>query len=73
VLFYDHFNNPANAINPETGVAWAAPEVNANISFTELNTGDQMTQADAEAIVCFLRTLTDARYEHLLPDDGLCD
>lgn len=73
VLFYDHFNNPANSINPETGLAWADPEVDANISFTELEDGDQMTEADAEAIVCFLRTLTDAAYKSLMPDVDYCD
>ena len=73
VLFYDHFNNPANTINPETGLTWADPEVDANISFTELEDGDQMTEADAEAIVCFLRTLTDAAYKSLMPDVDYCD
>ena len=73
IKFYDHFLTDSNyAINPETGVAWADAE--ATISLTELQDGNKMDDADIDAMVCFLRTLTDERYEALIPDDGLiCD
>lgn len=74
IKFYDSkLPNSEFALNPETGVAWAAPEVAANISTADLGQGQTLTQAQVDALVCFLRTLTDKRYEHLLPDDGLCD
>ncbi|MDK2777040.1 MAG: c-type cytochrome [Pseudomonadota bacterium] len=74
IRFYDHYlTGSANTINPETGVAWADPEIADNIAYTELQDGSLLTDDDIDALVCFLRTLTDARYEDLLPDDGLCD
>jgi hypothetical protein len=38
-----------------------------------LKAGRPLTDSELVALECFLRTLTDQRYEHLLPDDGLCD
>ncbi|WP_430460123.1 cytochrome-c peroxidase [Thalassolituus sp. LLYu03] len=74
IRFYDHWlTGSANSLNPETGVAWADPEVSDTISLTELKDGSLLNDDDVDALVCFLRTLTDARYEALLPDDGLCD
>jgi cytochrome c peroxidase len=74
IKFYDHYLTGSEfSINPETGVAWAAPEVSDNISLTELQDGGTLTEDDVVALECFLRTLTDARYEALLPADGLCD
>jgi cytochrome c peroxidase len=75
IKFYDHFLTDSDyMVNPETGVAWADAEVSATISLTELQDGNKMDDADIDAMVCFLRTLTDERYEALIPDDGLiCD
>ena len=75
IKFYDHFLTDSNyTINPETAVAWAGAEVTDTISLTELQDGNKMDDADIDAMVCFLRTLTDERYEALIPDDGLiCD
>lgn len=65
--FYDHQGgNPARANNPETGQAWNAPEINANISNNQLNMPN-LTNNQLDALECFLRTLTDARYETTLP------
>lgn len=65
--FYDHQGgNPARATNPETGQAWNAPEINANISNNQLNMPD-LSDNDLDILECFLRTLTDARYETSLP------
>ncbi len=68
--FYDHFvTGSENAINPETGLAWADPEVADTISLTELSDAQKLDDVDIEALVCFLLTLTDARYEHLISDE----
>jgi cytochrome c peroxidase len=72
IRFYDqHLTDSDNAINPETGVAWAAPEVADNISTAELQDGRKLTDNEVDALVCFLRSLTDEAYEALIPDDGL--
>lgn len=75
IRFYDHFlDGSSNTLNPETGLVWADPEVSENISFTELEDGSLLDEDDVDALVCFLRTLTDAQFEYLIPDDGLdCD
>lgn len=72
IRFYDkHLTDSTNTINPETGVAWADPEVANNISTTELTDGRKLSDNEVDALVCFLRTLTDEAYEALIPDDGL--
>ncbi len=70
VLFYNKYNskNPAREINPETGKPFADPEVPENISFTELEIGPALTEKRVNALVAFLKTLTDKRYEPLLAD-----
>ena len=71
VQFYDQYlTNSEFTVNPETGEAWGEPEVTENISLTELEDGKKLTPEKVEAMVCFLFTLTDARYEHLIPSDG---
>ena len=71
VEFYDQYLTSSEfTVNPETGEAWGAPEVPENISFTELEDGKKLTPEKVEAMVCFLITLTDSRYEHLIPNDG---
>lgn len=75
--FYDQFNNPDNTTNPETGAPWAEPEIGENINFTELEDGDIMTEQDIEGLVCFMVSLTDEVFEHLIEDQlescGLLD
>lgn len=68
VLFYNKYNSiqPERQINPETGAPWAAPEVPGTLSMTELETGPALDDQRIDALVAFLKTLTDARYEHLL-------
>lgn len=68
VLFYDKYNNPSakRQINPETGQPWDKPEVAANLSTKELKTGPGLNDKRINALVAFLKTLTDKRYEHLL-------
>ncbi len=71
VLFYNQFNttNAARKINPETGLAFAAPAYGATLSVEELTHGPALDDQRVDAIVAFLKTLTDARYEHLLADN----
>ncbi|MBT3012293.1 MAG: c-type cytochrome [Candidatus Thiodiazotropha sp. (ex Lucina aurantia)] len=73
ILFYDQFNNPDRSLNPETGAAWADPEVPDTVNHTEL-AAPSLTDDEVEALVCFLRSLTDARYMHLIEEKGIsCD
>lgn len=71
VLFYNQYNTRAEArrINPETGLPFGRPELAANLAVAELTHGPALDDRRIDALVAFLRALTDARYEHLL-DDG---
>jgi len=68
VLFYDKYNSRSKkrTINPETGKTWAEPEVADTISLKELKTGPALKMKRINALVAFMETLTDKRYEHLL-------
>ncbi|WP_043871385.1 cytochrome-c peroxidase [Celeribacter indicus] len=70
VLFYNTYNTKSEArkINPETGEPFLPPEVPENLSLEELETGPAFEDRDIDALVAFMKTLTDARYEHLLED-----
>ncbi len=67
ILFHDRFNGGAQqeARNPETGQPWAGPEVAANVE-TALLTSPPLGEAEIKALIAFLSTLTDQRYEHLV-------
>ena len=68
ILFYDKYNNKSarRQINPETGKPWDPPEVPENISLKELEVGPGLDDRRVDALVAFLKTLTDKRYEPLL-------
>lgn len=68
VAFYNKYNskNPRHKINPETGKPWRDPEVAANISTKELTSGSALNRKRVDALVAFLKTLTDKRYEPLI-------
>lgn len=68
VLFYNKYNSkaPRRQINPETGSAWDAPEVPEHISRDELELGPALKDREVDALVSFLKTLTDQQYEPLL-------
>jgi cytochrome c peroxidase len=70
VLFYNQYNSrsPARQINPETGEKWREPEVAENLSLKELQTGPALDDRRIDALVAFMKTLTDKRYEHLLEE-----
>lgn len=67
--FYDHMgenNHNLHPNNPETGLPWGANDHNATINHTDL-AQKSMNDAKIRNLEAFLRTLTDKRYEHLLP------
>lgn len=68
VRFYNSYNSKSDAakINPETGKPWGAPEVGKTLALKELETGPALDDRRVKALVAFLKTLTDARYEHLV-------
>ncbi len=68
VLFYDKYNSKSKVrqINPETGEKWRAPQVMYSLANEELTHGPALDDERVDALVAFLKTLTDARYEHLL-------
>lgn len=70
VLFYNKYNSKSakRQINPETGAPWGPPEIADTISHEELEFGPALKDREIGALVAFLRTLTDRRYEHLLGD-----
>lgn len=70
VLFYNKYNskNPDRLINPETGAPWVGPEVDRNLSLEDLQHGPALDDRRVDAIVAFLKTLTDARYEDMIPE-----
>lgn len=70
IQFYNHYNSrkPAAMVNPETGQHWGPPEVPGTVALDELEVGPALDDQRIDALVAFLRTLTDARYEPLLAD-----
>jgi cytochrome c peroxidase len=68
MLFYSQYmvTNAENQVNPETGNPWGAPEVDENIEFDLLRQRQPLDSYHITAILAFLNTLTDKRYEHLL-------
>lgn len=64
VEFYNS-RDVAGALNPETKHAWQAAEVDATKNTEEL--GDLgLSDVEVVAIVAFLKTLTDERFEHMI-------
>lgn len=70
LLFYNRYNtkDAARQINPETGKVFGMPEVPHSLAFKELTHGPALEDQRIDALVAFLRTLTDQRYEHLLDE-----
>ncbi|WP_420340101.1 cytochrome-c peroxidase [Roseibium sp.] len=70
VVFYNKYNSKAASAqtNPETGEPWAPPEVDGTLSLKELEHGPALDAQRIDALVAFMKTLTDRRYEHLLKE-----
>jgi cytochrome c peroxidase len=68
ILFYNKYNSKKKSrqINPETGQRWAGPEISDNLAKDKLETGPGLDDNRIDALVAFLKTLTDKRYEPLL-------
>jgi cytochrome c peroxidase len=68
VLFYNTYNTRSEArkINPETGAPFGPPILSETISLEELEQGPALDDQRIDALVAFLETLTDARYEPML-------
>jgi len=67
VEFYDKYNNKDRKINPETNKPWEDPEVKENISLEDLKAKKQ-NDRKIDALVAFMKLLTDKRYEYLLEE-----
>lgn len=69
IRFYNQYlvNNAVVGTNPETGEPWGPPEVADNIDRERLELGQPLSDAHVRHLTAFLRSLTDRRYEHLLP------
>ena len=65
--FYNQYNSkkPENKINPETNKPWEAPEISENLALDELSKGDALDAKRIDALVAFMKLLTDKRYESL--------
>ncbi|PIE06731.1 MAG: methylamine utilization protein MauG [Rhodobacterales bacterium] len=70
VLFYNQYNTRVDKrkINPETGEMFRPAPVPSTLSTEELTHGPALDDQRVDALVAFLKTLTDARYEHLLEE-----
>ncbi|MDA7747042.1 hypothetical protein N8878_06910, partial [Psychromonas sp.] len=62
--FYDHYNNPERTINPETNKPWRSPEVPNTVDTEDLK-AQALTDRKIDALVAFMKILTDKRYESL--------
>jgi cytochrome c peroxidase len=65
VLFYDKFNNPARKLNPESGREWGVAEIEHSISTKEMK-AKKLSDEKVDALVAFMKLLTDKKYEHLI-------
>jgi len=63
--FYDKYNNKKRVNNPETHKPWAKPEVKKTINL-DLLEAKKLTDRKIDALIAFMKLLTDKRYEHLL-------
>ncbi|WP_121627880.1 cytochrome-c peroxidase [Poseidonibacter antarcticus] len=66
--FYDKYNDVNRKINPETNKPWREPEVKETVSLEELRSKRQ-SDRKIEALVAFMKILTDKKYEHLIKED----
>lgn len=71
VLFYNKYNSKSSKrqINPETGEKWREPEIADKLSLEELETGPALKNNRIDALLAFMKMLTDRRHEHLLGGD----
>jgi len=69
VKFYDKYVNKEQTINPETNKPWAEPEVAIGKKDMKLlKKAKALNERKIKALVAFMNTLTDKRYEHLVKE-----
>lgn len=69
VRFYDQYVNKEQKINPETNKPWAKAEVKVDKEDMKLLTeAKALNERKIQALVAFMKTLTDKKYEHLLEE-----
>lgn len=62
--FYDFISGKGtHDINPETGEPWRANDFPETINHEKLGATQPLSDADIDALIAFLRTLTDQKYE----------
>lgn len=68
ILFYNSYNtrNAARKVNPETGLPFGPPPVPGTVNLDLLTAAPALDDKRIDALVAFLETLTDARFEPLL-------
>jgi cytochrome c peroxidase len=66
LAFHQRFTPGGPQINPETGQPWDSPEVPANLALDRLKALPALGETETAALIAFLKTLTDQRYEALL-------
>jgi cytochrome c peroxidase len=70
LTFYDHMriaNNPNHVLNPETNLPWGANEFPETVDHALLTMTVPLNNTNVDALIAFLNTLTDSRYESLIP------
>lgn len=68
--YYDHMrmqNNPDRPLNRETGLPWGAPQFAQTVDHDLLAMNTPLTDANINALIAFLNTLTDKRFEDKIP------
>ena len=63
--FHDRYNNSTRILNPETRAPWAEAETEEWIDSKMLE-GRNLSDKDIDALIAFLKLLTDRRYEKLI-------
>lgn len=68
ILFYNRYNtlDATRRISPETGKPFGMMQVPNTLAVKELTHGPALTDGQIDALVAFLKTLTDERYTNLL-------
>jgi len=67
IAFYDHMARKGHHTNPETGKAWKDNDHNETVNNKVLTKTKALTDDKMRSLEAFLRTLTDKRYEKLMP------
>jgi len=70
IHFYNHYivTRETAGLNPETNKKWLESEISENIATGLLQRGQPISGERMEALIAFLKILTDKEYEHLIND-----